>query len=81
MDNHPLYTRALRERDEARAERDNLIRDRDAVALELAALKSALRHLIQEYKNGHVQVYQSDKWAEYKRLAGMDEPLPQRNYQ
>lgn len=56
---HPFYLKAISERDEARAQ--------------VEELRAALADMMKEYKNGHVQVYQPEKWAEYKRLAGTGE--------
>ena len=66
LDLHPQYLRV-------RAERDALLRERDALALELAALRSALRHLIEEYRNGHVQTEQPETWALFTRLAAAND--------
>ena len=63
---HPQYIKAV-------AERDALLKERDALALDLAALRSALRHLIEEYRNGHVQNEQPDTWALFTRLASAND--------
>lgn len=66
LDLHPQYLRV-------RAERDALLRERDALALELAALRSALRHLVEEYRNGHVQNEQPETWEMITQLAAAND--------